>query len=573
MNLTPASEARPAPLVAFPPEKVSEYLHSGMWLREPLAQQFRATAERYPGRPALVCGPTEWTYRELDRAADRRAAGLLGMGFRPGEPVLLQVGNSAETVLTWYALLKAGLVPVCTLPQHRRHEIQEISRQTQPTAHIVDAEAGRFDLVSFALEQSEAADRPRRVLTQSPASAGRAIPLDSVGAGIADSDARRIVDSVQAQLTPEDIAVFQLSGGTTGVPKVIPRLHGEYWYNAARYAEFLTWTCQDRVAYIGPVVHNAGTICGLHGPHAVGAAALLGTPDLASLFSVLTEHRATDVVLGPFAYEAALDPRMAARHGLRRVLFSGKKVPAAHFDALTGRGVWVGQLFGMGEGLSMITPLDAPAEVRARSVGIPISPGDEVRVLHPDGETEVADGQTGELCARGPYTLRGYYNAPEHNRRAFTADGFYRTGDLVARRTIAGRTAYTMEGRIKDLVNRGGEKVNAEEVESLLMRHPRIVEAAVVAMPDERLGERACAFASGGTEPVTLGEVQAFLDSLGVAKYKWPERLEWLDEMPRASQVGKIDKKVLRQRATLLRADRGQRPGTVPPAEPAPPAP
>ncbi len=159
----------------------------------------------------------------------------------------------------------------------------------------------------------------------------------------------------------------------------------------------------------------------------------------------------------------------------------------------------------------------------------------------------------GELCARGPYTLRGYYDAAEHNARAFTEDGFYRTGDLAARRTLSGMTCYTIDGRIKDLINRGGEKVNVEEMEMVLTNHPRISEAALVAMPDERLGERACAFlVSTSDGSIELPELRHWLEQQGVAKYKWPERLVWLDEMPRASDVGKINKRELRDRASTL---------------------
>lgn len=560
MNSVSSARGTDESLVPFPPAVAARYLQEGVWRRLSLAQEFRAVAERYPDRPALVCGDVHWSYAELDAAADRRAAALLRLGLEPGGSVLLQVSNTADTVVTWYALLKAGLVPVCTLAQHRRHEIREIGRQTHPVAHIVDAATGTFDLVAFALEQSTDAEKPWRVLVQGanrgPLPAG-ASDIDLLDDDIDPIQARRTVDGVQDNLSAENVAVFQLSGGTTGVPKVIPRLHGEYWYNALQYAAVLRWTQQDRIAYVGPIVHNAGIICGVHGPHSVGAAALIGTPDLHSLYQLLTEEHASDIVLGPFAYEAALDPRLAAVHGLRRVLFSGKKVPRQYFAALTERGVWAGQLFGMGEGLCMITPLDAPDESRVASVGVPISTHDEVRLLYPGSDDEVADGEAGELCARGPYTLRGYYGAPEHNARAFTADGFYRTGDLAAKRMIAGSPAYTIEGRIKDLINRGGEKINAEEIEFLLVRHPRITEAALVAMPDERLGERACAFVVGtGTDAINLAELRVFLDSLGVAKYKWPERLVWLEEMPRNSQVGKMDKRVLREWAASMRPER-----------------
>jgi non-ribosomal peptide synthetase component E (peptide arylation enzyme) len=302
-----------------------------------------------------------------------------------------------------------------------------------------------------------------------------------------------------------------------------------------------------------PIVHNAGIVIGLQGPHSVGATLVLGVPDASTALDLVVRNEATDILLGPFAFELALDPGLAAATTLRRVLFSGKKVPRRHMEALEERSIWAGQIFGMSEGLCLTTPLDFPLEARAAGVGLPISPGDEIRLYEPGTEKEVEAGEAGELCTRGPYTLRGYYDAAEHNRRAFTADGFYRTGDLLAERTIAGVRCYTVEGRIKNMISRGGEKINTEEVELLLGSHEAVAEAALVAMPDLRLGERACAFVVTRDDlKIDLAGVRAHFERLEVAKYKWPERVVVLPEMPRVSQVGKIDRRRLRQIAETL---------------------
>jgi 2,3-dihydroxybenzoate-AMP ligase len=244
-------------------------------------------------------------------------------------------------------------------------------------------------------------------------------------------------------------------------------------------------------------------------------------------------------------YRAVFEPAFAALAGsLRTVVLSGAKVPPEVFGRLEQLGVWAGQLFGMGEGFFAVTRPGASRLARLTTVGTPMSPLDEYKVLDAGSEAQVDDGQVGELCCAGPYTLRGYFDAAEHNRRAFTSEGFYRTGDLVAVRTIDGERYLSVEGRIKDVINRGGEKINAEEVELLLVQHPDILAAAVIAIPDPRLGERACAYLAARQEPVPLASVQAHLSALGVAKFKWPERLEWVGEMPK-TPVGKIDKKAL----------------------------
>jgi non-ribosomal peptide synthetase component E (peptide arylation enzyme) len=274
---------------------------------------------------------------------------------------------------------------------------------------------------------------------------------------------------------------------------------------------------------------------------------VLATPVLDQALPVLARGRATDVLIGHGHFGIVDHPLFAeAMASMRRVVLSGAKVPDRVFEAFERVGVWVGQKFGMGEGLFTMSTPSSTRDARRTTVGVPISPLDEIRVVKPGTDDDVPDGQVGELACRGPYTIRGYFDAPEINSNAFTSDGFYRTGDLVAVRPVGGERSMSVEGRLKDLINRGGEKVSAEEVEHLLMQHPRIAGAAVVAMPDERLGERACAYLVAAGAPLTMPEVQSHLHSLSLAKFKWPERLEWVSELPR-TPVGKLDKKLLQR--------------------------
>ena len=515
-------------LVPYPSEVVDRYRSAGLWGTRTIADELHETARRHPERDAVVALDGRVTYRELDECSDRLAAGLAGLGLEPGDPVLFQVTNRLDTVLAWYGVLKAGLVPVATLAAHRAHEISEIGRRVGARAHLVER-GGRFDLVAFAREQE----------------IGRTLVLGELPAEDDPARARTLVERIQAGIDPDAVAVHQLSGGTTGVPKVIPRLHAEYWYNAAEYARSWGWTPDTRVAHLIPVIHNAGIVCAVHAAHSAGACLVLGTPDLDESLPLMARERATHVLLGHGHYRAADHPGFAAATAaVTQVVLSGAKVPPALFDGLEARGIWSGQLFGMGEGLFLTTRPGAPREARLTTVGTPLSPHDEIRVLDPGTGNEVPDGEVGELCARGPYTLRGYYDAAEHNARAFTTDGFYRTGDLASIRIIDGERHVSIEGRIKDLINRGGEKINAEEVELLLLRHPRVTGAAAVAMPDPRLGERTCAYVVVDGAPLTLPEVQEHFAAHGVATFKWPERIEHLDEIPR-TLVGKTDKKRL----------------------------
>jgi non-ribosomal peptide synthetase component E (peptide arylation enzyme) len=531
-------------LVGYPGDLARRYRRAGLWGTRTIAGELHAVASAHPRREAVVALDGRLTYHELDERTDLLAAGLAGLGLRPGDPVLFQVTNRLGAVIAWYGVLKAGLVPVCTLAAHRGHEIGEISRRTGAVAHLVEAGTTGFDLVGFAAEQQRDHPTLRHILVLGGAGAP-GIAVESLGAGRDPRAARATVEDIQRGIDPDDVAVFQLSGGTTGVPKVIPRLHAEYWYNAAAYAHSWGWSPDTRVAHLIPVIHNAGIVCAVHGPHSAGGCLVLGTPDLDASLPLMARERATHVLLGHGHFNAVAEAGFAAATAsVTQVVLSGTKVPPALFDELEQRGLWCGQLFGMGEGLFLTTRPGAPREARATAVGSPLSPMDEIRILEPGSAAELPDGQVGELCCRGPYTVRGYFDAAAHNARAFTPDGFYRTGDLASIRAIGGQRYVSIEGRIKEVINRGGEKVNAAEVELLLLRHPRVTAAAAVAMPDPRLGERTCAYLVVHGEPLTLADIREHFVQLQVATFKWPERIEHLPEIPR-TLVGKTDKKLL----------------------------
>jgi 2,3-dihydroxybenzoate-AMP ligase len=536
-------------VVRYEPDRVARYLASGEWSAVPLARRFQDVARRFPDRPAVVDRAGVVTYDELDRRTDLVAAGLLRSGLAPGDPVLFQVWNGIPGVVAWYGVLKAGAIPVATLPAHRSHEIDHIARLVGAVGHIVDdSRSERFDLVAFARERAVGSSTLAHLyVTESDrVDVAGAYLLESLGAGIDPAEARRVVDAVQDRIGPEGVAVHQLSGGTTGVPKVIPRLHGEYWNNALAWAHALGRTEHSVVGHAGPFVHNAGISCGLHSAHAVGGCIVLPQADRDPVLRMMAEHRVDDTLLGHgmFRWVLGEDYPAAAEH-LRTVVLSGAKVPDEVFARVESLGARVGQTFGMGEGMFTLTPFDGPRHLRATTVGPPLTPGDEARILEPGTETAMADGEVGELVCRGWYTIPGYFAAPEHNARAFTSDGFYRTGDLARVQVHQGRRYLSIEGRIKDLINRGGEKINAEELESLLLRHPAISEAAVVPMPDPVMGERVCAYVVSTDPALGVPELQVHLDRLGVAKYKWPERVELATTLPR-TPVGKLDKLALR---------------------------
>lgn len=278
------------------------------------------------------------------------------------------------------------------------------------------------------------------------------------------------------------------------------------------------------------------------------------SPDPAACFRLIAEHRVTVAALVPSAVQ--IWQRHAALAGppapLRHLLVGGAsftpEIARAVPDVLNCQ---LQQVFGMAEGLVNYTRLDDDPETVMTTQGRPISPDDEIRLLDEEGRP-VPDGQPGALSVRGPYTFRGYFNSPEHNSQAFDKDGFYHSGDVVIRRPDGYLRVF---GRIKDQINRGGEKVAAEEIEALLMRHPLIRQAALVAMPDAMLGERSVAvIVSNGS--VKSSALRRHLRDLGLADYKLPDRFHQTDSLP-LTHIGKTDKRRLREMLQAADARQG----------------
>jgi 2,3-dihydroxybenzoate-AMP ligase len=526
----------------FPPDVVARYRADGYWGSRTIGAELRQMAARHPDVEALVTQERRLTYSELDARTDAIAQRLLDLGLRAGDPVILQVGNTAETVEALYAMIKMGAVPVCSLVPFGHHEIDAIADIVGARAHLVQADLGGRDLVAFAREVRDVVPTMELVLT-----------IRGEGKGADRIDDAKPLDSPPGDFGVDDadaVAVMQLSGGTTGTPKAIPRLHAEYWYNGRATAERFGIRAGDRVAHFLPIVHNAGIHAALFPAHSVGATLVLGTTwTPTTVLEILRDERVTHFgTMTSLIASIADDPVFAAAtQHVRRLSLAMPAVPGELFDSLTAKGLTVCQFFGMSEGFGTSMASDAAEEMRRETVGFPFSEADEVVVLDPSTDLPVEEGGVGELCVRGPYTLRGYYNAPEHNAAAFTADGFLRTGDMVRPVVIDGHTCLQVAGRKKDLISRGGEKINASEIENLLVQIPTVQSAALVGMADPRLGERACAFlVTEDDSRFQLDVVKDFLSARGVAKYKWPERLEFIGALP-VTAVGKVSKVTLRE--------------------------
>jgi 2,3-dihydroxybenzoate-AMP ligase len=533
----------------WPEDVARKYRELGYWQGITLTDMLARSIRRAPYKSALVHGAERIGYRELGETIDRLACGFVDSGIRPLDRVVVQLPNIPEFIYTYFALARIGAIPVTALRAHRHTEVGHFLRASGAVAYVIPDTIKDFDYRAMAQELAPQAPALRMVFVAGRPADGQH-SLSKLLSTPADAGALAGV-----RPDPAEVATMLLSGGTTSLSKLIPRTHDDYVLNARLCGAAGRFDDTTVLMTILPLGHNYN----LASPGMLGALYYGGTVVLArsgsaaDVFGLVERERVTTIAAVVPLISAWLDSDVPARHdlsSLKAIQNGGARLPPELRSRLRERfGCTPQEIYGTGEGLISMTRLDDADDLLLESSGAPVCADDEIMVVDDDGR-EVADGVSGELLTRGPYTIRGYYNAPEKNREAFTEDGFYRMGDIVRRR---GRHVFT-EGRRKDLINRGGEKISCEEVENLIYAHPNVKVVTLVAMPDPVFGEKACAFVvpkPGAT--LAFEELIAFLRLQNIASFKLPERLEVVAELP-LSPVGKILKRELRDMITATLA-------------------
>ncbi|MGG0812185.1 (2,3-dihydroxybenzoyl)adenylate synthase [Paenibacillus alvei] len=522
----------------WPEEFAARYRQEGCWQGETFGTMLRRRAAQYGDRIAIVSGDRRVSYAELDEQADRLAAGFYRLGIRAQDRVIVQLPNIPPFFEVIFALFRIGALPVFSLPVHRKNEIGYLCEFTEAAAYVIPDKDAGFDYRELAALVKDTLPDARRIIV-----AGEPGEYTALN----DLYVEPSIGEIKGP-SSGDVAFLQLSGGTTGLPKLIPRTHDDYIYSLRISAEVCALNEHSVYLAVLPIAHNYPLSSpGVLGTLYAGGRIVLArgaSPDEA--FPLIAKERVTiAAVVPPIALiwmDAAESRRCDLSH-LQVLQVGGAKFSAeAAKRVKTTIGCTLQQVYGMAEGLVNYTRFDDPEETIINTQGRPMSPYDEIRIVD-DEDDEVAPGEVGHLLTRGPYTIRGYYKAEQHNARSFTSDGFYRTGDM-ARMTPAGYLV--IEGRAKDQINRGGDKVAAEEIENHLLAHPGVHDAAVVSMPDEFLGERTCAFVIRYEAAITGSELKAFLRDRGLASYKIPDRVEFVESFPQTG-VGKVSKKMLRE--------------------------
>ena len=534
--------------VPWPEAFARRYRARGYWEDRPLGAVLTEALARHSHREALIFRDERVSFLELNQRIDRLARYLLDLEVRPLDRVVMQLPNWPAFAYLYFALVRVGAIPVMALPPHRQREIGYFLTFTDAVGYAVPGTFGRFDYPALAAEIRQVAPTLRHVFVAGEPCPAGYIALDAV------PEPRHTQADLEVRSTaldPMEPAVFQLSGGTTGLPKIIPRTHNDYVFNSKGFAPIHAMDAGTVLLVVLPIAHNFALAspgiqgCLLNG----GRVVLSDSPRAEAAFPLIERERITHLELVPALLIQWLHDATLLRHDVSsvRVINTGGQKLQPEVKRLARQrfpNALVQEVFGMAEGLLCCPRLDDPKEVLIETVGRPMCPDDEVRLVD-DDEQDVPEGAIGELIVRGPYTLRGYYKAADYNATAFTAEGFYKTGDLM-RWHRSGNLI--VEGRKKDLINRGGEKISAEEVENLILGHAAVKNVACVAVPDPVLGERmcACVVPRPGAR-LALDDLCAYLLQQGIAKFKLPERLEIFDDLPLVPGFNKVAKKVLRE--------------------------
>ena len=537
----------------FPKEFVNLYYEKRWWLGIPLGEMLDRSCDLYPNKEALVAEGVRLTYRQLKEWTDRAAIAFVESGIKTLDRVLLQIPNWAEFVYAYYGLHKIGAIPVMCIPRFSQREMEHFCEITEAKAWIVPLQFEKIDYIPMIesirshqslLKHILIIDTTERSKEQWPRGT---LSFNNLLKKVDLSRYPR--DYLQSfRPDPDEICHLMPTGGTTGLPKLVPRTHNDWLCNIEYRAKAWQRSPLDITLIATPITHNMAIEVSMNPSFLTGGKVVM-IPSTRSreILEAIEKEKVTTTILAVAQVQQIVDfPELDQYNvsSLQVIATGGSYMPPELIRKVYNKlKCKFYNVYGSSEGPCTQTRYDDPEEVILHTVGWPVCPYDEFKLIDSDGN-ELPREKEGEMVARGPCIFRGYYKSEAENREAFTSDGFYRTGD-IAKFDDEGRLIIT--GRKKDIIIRGGENISAKEVEELISGHPKVVQAAAVAMPDPILGERVCAFIKPReNENVTLEEIILYLKGKKTSVLYLPERIEVIEEMP-LTNVGKVDKKRLRE--------------------------
>ncbi|HHT3473909.1 TPA: medium-chain fatty-acid--CoA ligase [Escherichia coli] len=529
--------------LTFNEQRRAAYRQQGLWGDASLADYWQQTARAMPDKIAVVDNHgASYTYSALDHAASCLANWMLAKGIESGDRIAFQLPGWCEFTVIYLACLKIGAVSVPLLPSWREAELVWVLNKCQAKMFFAPTLFKQTRPVDLILPlQNQLPQLQQLVGVDKLAPATSALSLSQI---IADNTPLTTAITVHG----DELAAVLFTSGTEGLPKGVMLTHNNILASERAYCARLNLTWQDVFMMPAPLGHATGFLHGVTAPFLIGARSVLldiFTPD--ACLALLEQQRCT-CMLGatPFVYDLLnlLEKQPADLSALRFFLCGGTTIPKKVARECQQRGIKLLSVYGSTESSPhAVVNLDDPLSRFMHTDGYAAA-GVEIKVVD-DARNTLPPGCEGEEASRGPNVFMGYFDEPELTARALDEEGWYYSGDLCCM-DEAGYIKIT--GRKKDIIVRGGENISSREVEDILLQHPKIHDACVVAMPDERLGERSCAYVvlKAPHHSLSLEEVVAFFSRKRVAKYKYPEHIVVIEKLPRTAS-GKIQKFLLRK--------------------------
>ncbi|EGK2940664.1 medium-chain fatty-acid--CoA ligase [Escherichia coli] len=529
--------------LTFNEQRRAAYRQQGLWGDASLADYWQQTARAMPDKIAVVDNHgASYTYSALDHAASCLANWMLAKGIESGDRIAFQLPGWCEFTVIYLACLKIGAVSVPLLPSWREAELVWVLNKCQAKKFFAPTLFKQTRPVDLILPlQNQLPQLQQIVGVDKLAPATSSLSLSQI---IADNTPLTTAITTHG----DELAAVLFTSGTEGLPKGVMLTHNNILASERAYCARLNLTWQDVFMMPAPLGHATGFLHGVTAPFLIGARSVLldiFTPD--ACLALLEQQRCT-CMLGatPFVYDLlnVLEKQPADLSALRFFLCGGTTIPKKVARECQQLGIKLLSVYGSTESSPhAVVNLDDPLSRFMHTDGYAAA-GVEIKVVD-DARKTLPPGCEGEEASRGPNVFMGYFDEPELTARALDEEGWYYSGDLC-RMDEAGYIKIT--GRKKDIIVRGGENISSREVEDILLQHPKIHDACVVAMPDERLGERSCAYVvlKAPHHSLSLEEVVAFFSRKRVAKYKYPEHIVVIEKLPRTAS-GKIQKFLLRK--------------------------
>jgi 2,3-dihydroxybenzoate-AMP ligase len=539
------------PLDGFRPyetEDGEKYNRLRWWAGLTFGDILDKAADIYPEKEALVDGEKRLTYSRVRDHVNRLAVSLMALDLKPLDRAMVQLPNWHEFVFAYFALQKIGTIPILILPRHREYEINHIARLTEAVAWILPEKhkgTNYGPILQSVLKENHSLKYS--ITVRGRGEAGR-LRLDAL-IDDPEPDEGALRRLARRRPDPMEVAHMGPTGGTTGLPKVVPRTHNDYLCRVEYLARSWELESRDTLLLVAPVTHDLTFSVGLCSAiFTFARTVMLDDTGAESICRIIEKERVTAIAWTPtlahrvLQYERLKDFNLTS---LQKIYCGGgMSSPELIRSASEKLGCRVLNGYGGTEGMSTLPRLHDDLERKCLTVGRPTCPYDVYRIVDTGGR-EVPPNVPGELAVKGPGIFTGYYKMPGENAQVFDREGFFRTGDQAM---IDDAGDIVLTGRLKDIIVRGGENISPVEIENLIIAHPDVEAVAVIGMPDPVMGEKACAYIQPRQgKQIPLEEIKAFLRKRGASVLQYPERVEMVDSLPVVGSKGLVDKKALRE--------------------------